>query len=138
MPIDIVETGLDEDQVDSIQGKGRVKVKEAKIEEGQYGPQIRLTLTHEKGGLEFPAWISPSRPKLAALAACFGLPIATGSQKFDESDLVDKKGIVRVGSKRDSKDTLRAKVEDWIAAPVVAAKPAPVATKPLDEEGIPF
>jgi hypothetical protein len=139
MAVEIKESGPSEDEVESMLGKGKVKVKEARIEEGKFGSQIRLGLLHKKG-IEFAAWVTPNRSKIEEVARCFGIAPPGRGESFDETDLVDKVGEVRIGSKTDSKGILRPKVDAWLPASVEAAKPVAAPAKTDDEtgSGIPF
>jgi hypothetical protein len=136
--IEVKESGLTEDEVMSIVGDGVVQVTEAVLETGQFGEQIRMTIQHKETGLEFPAWSNPTRKALQEVALCLGL--AAPDNDFETDDLKGKSGRVRIMAKTDKKGIARAKIDKWLPPKRVAApaKAAPVATKSLDEEGLPF
>lgn len=142
MAIEIKESGPSEDEVESMIGRGRVRVEEVQIEEGKFGQQIRLDLLHRNGSA-FRAWVTPNRTKIEEVCRCFGVKAPARGETFDETSLVGKVGEVRLSTKVDAKGTMRPKVDAWLAAKADAtpgAKPiaAPAKEDEDDGEGVPF
>ena len=138
MAIEIKESGPSEDEVESMIGRGRVRVEEVQIEEGKFGQQIRLDLLHRNGS-SFRAWVTPNRTKIEEVCRCFGVKPPARGETFEEASLVGKVGEVRLSTKVDAKGTTRPKVDAWLAA-APGAKPIAALAKEDegDGEGLPF
>lgn len=134
MAIEIKESGPGEDEVESMIGRGRVKVEEVQVEEGKFGPQIRLDLLH-RNGTSFRAWVTPNRVKIEEVCRCFGVKPPARGETFEETCLVGKVGEVRLSTKVDAKGTTRPKVDAWLAAKAETATTKPVSAPAQEEDG---
>lgn len=141
--VKVTEGGLSEAEVAKILGKKVIQITEAEITQSKYDQkeQIKLKIQESKTGLEFMVWINTKRNKdgkgktLGEVCAAVGLDLRND---FDPQDLVGKKCGAMIESKLDGQSQKRAYVASWIFVDTLATKAAPVAAKPLDEEGIPF
>lgn len=131
MAIEIKESGPSEEEVEAMIGRGKVRVEEARVEEGKFGQQIRLSLLHKKGAV-FAAWISATRPKIEEVCRCFGVKSPARGETFDETGLVGKVGEIRLSTKTDSKGILRPKIDAWLEAKVETVTTKPVAAPQQD------
>ena len=141
--VKVTEGGLSEAEVAKILGKKIIQITEAEITQSKFDQkeQIKLKIQESKTGLEFMVWINTKRNKdgkgktLGEVCAAVGLDLRND---FDPQDLVGKKCGAMIESKLDGQSQKRAYVASWIFVDTLATKAAPVATKPLDEEGLPF
>ena len=141
--VKVTEGGLSEAEVAKILGKKIIQITEAEITQSKFDQkeQIKLKIQESKTGLDFMAWINTKRNKdgkgktLGEVCAAVGLDLRND---FDPQDLVGKKCGAMIESKLDGQSQKRAYVASWIFVDTLATKAAPVATKPLEEEGLPF